>query len=138
MASCSQEPGFRENRLPSLPRTSRKPCWSCSSAAGKPSTRRSEGIRPGLGTGRHLCGECGIERLDPQVDSVGSVGKWCRVAVYLVAGSALAHAQIAIVGRVVDEHGAGVPGARVLLREGSADPSAASSDLAGNFKITLP
>ncbi len=48
------------------------------------------------------------------------------------------HAQIAISGRVVDETGAAVSSARIVLRstaaEGSAE-AATSSDLAGNFKL---
>jgi len=66
------------------------------------------------------------------------VWKWWRVAALVVSFGVVGHAQIAITGRVVDEHGAGVPGARVLLKMGTADPAAASSDLAGNFKISLP
>jgi hypothetical protein len=48
-------------------------------------------------------------------------------------------AQIAIAGRVVDENGAGIAGARVELRalpEGTQVP--ASSDPAGNFHVNLP
>jgi len=48
-------------------------------------------------------------------------------------------AQIAIAGRVVDENGAGIVGARVELRavpEGSQ--ALASSDPAGNFRVNLP
>jgi hypothetical protein len=50
-----------------------------------------------------------------------------------------AQAQLAVSGRVVDETGAGVAGARVTARtlDGSASV-AASSDLAGNFKLAVP
>src|SRR5438477_8799584 len=48
-------------------------------------------------------------------------------------------AQVAISGRVVDENGAGISGARVELRlPASATPYVASSDPAGNFNLTLP
>jgi len=47
-------------------------------------------------------------------------------------------AQTEVTGRVIDETGAGVEGARVELRgEDAAAPAVASSDLAGNFKLTL-
>jgi len=44
---------------------------------------------------------------------------------------------VAITGRVVDERGAGVDGARVELRGPDKGVVAASSDAAGNFKLTL-
>lgn len=48
-------------------------------------------------------------------------------------------AQVAITGRVVDENGAGIGGARVELRAAQrASPYVASSDLAGNFSLNLP
>ena len=48
-------------------------------------------------------------------------------------------AQPAITGRVVDETGAGVSGARIEVRAVEAATGlVASSDLAGNFKLTLP
>jgi hypothetical protein len=47
-------------------------------------------------------------------------------------------AQVIITGRVVDETGAGVDGARVELRRPESPPLAASSDRAGNFRITIP
>jgi hypothetical protein len=48
-------------------------------------------------------------------------------------------AQVTVSGRVVDETGAGVEGARIEVRaKESTTPIAASSDLAGNFKLTLP
>jgi hypothetical protein len=53
-------------------------------------------------------------------------------------GAASLHAQMAISGRVVDETGAGVAGARVELRrtDGSL-PVVSSSDPAGNFSLNL-
>jgi hypothetical protein len=50
-----------------------------------------------------------------------------------------ARAQVAVAGRVVDETGEAVSGARIEIRaaEGAA-PMVASSDLAGNFKLALP
>jgi hypothetical protein len=50
----------------------------------------------------------------------------------------LLSAQVAITGRVVDETGAGVDGARVELRGAAGTPLAASSDRAGNFRMALP
>ena len=48
-------------------------------------------------------------------------------------------AQVTVAGRVVDETGEGIAGARVELRPtGGAAAVTASSDLAGNFKLTLP
>src|SRR3954470_6345371 len=47
-------------------------------------------------------------------------------------------AQVAITGRVIDETGAGVDGARVELRSPELATVAASSDKAGNFRVTLP
>ena len=50
-----------------------------------------------------------------------------------------ARAQVSVSGRVIDETGAGVQGARIELRAGeSTVPVVASSDVAGNFKATLP
>ena len=51
-----------------------------------------------------------------------------------------AYAQVPVSGRIVDETGAGVAGVRVEIRpapEGGA-PLVASSDDAGNFRVTLP
>src|SRR5262249_36022985 len=50
----------------------------------------------------------------------------------------LLSAQVAITGRVVDETGAGVDGARVELRAAAGTAVAASSDRAGNFRVNLP
>jgi len=63
-----------------------------------------------------------------------------RIAGFIVVfSSALSlSAQVSISGRIVDEHGAGVAGARIVLQSRETDPAAASSDLAGNFKIALP
>src|ERR1035437_7977383 len=54
-----------------------------------------------------------------------------------LAGAAL-HAQVAITGRVVDENGAAVEGARVEWRGADGVAIAASSDPAGNFRASLP
>ena len=52
---------------------------------------------------------------------------------------AAARAQVAITGRVVDERGEGVSGARIEVRPPeAATPIAVSSDLAGNFRFILP
>jgi hypothetical protein len=59
----------------------------------------------------------------------------CLVGV--VACAAL-HAQALVAGRVVDETGAGVAGARIEFRESGAVPATASSDQAGNFSLALP
>ncbi len=48
------------------------------------------------------------------------------------------NAQVAITGRVVDENGAAVAGARVELRAEERLLVVASSDTAGNFRATLP
>src|SRR5215216_4724906 len=47
-------------------------------------------------------------------------------------------AQVAITGKIVDETGAAIEGARVELRGASGPAIAASSDRAGNFKVALP
>ena len=58
---------------------------------------------------------------------------------WLVALSASLYAQVTISGRVVDETGAGIAGARIELRYApDAAPVAASSDAAGNFKLQAP
>ena len=62
-----------------------------------------------------------------------------RVLLGLFFFSALLPAQVTVSGRVVDETGAGIAGARVELRSAAdAPPVAASSDLAGNFNLSLP
>ncbi len=50
------------------------------------------------------------------------------------------YAQVAVSGRVADETGAAVPGARLVFRQLAAAPAdfAVSSDPAGNFRLTLP
>src|ERR1035441_3063612 len=48
------------------------------------------------------------------------------------------HAQVAITGRVVDENGAAVGGARVEWRTADGGIVTASSDQAGNFRASLP
>src|SRR4051794_3487901 len=47
-------------------------------------------------------------------------------------------AQVAVTGRVVDETGAAVDGARVELRGPNNTATVASSDRAGNFRVSLP
>src|SRR4051812_38405150 len=51
---------------------------------------------------------------------------------------ATASAQVAISGRVIDETGVGISGARIELLQPPANPVVASSDAAGNFRTTLP
>jgi hypothetical protein len=55
-----------------------------------------------------------------------------------VVACAALHAQALVAGRVVDETGAGVGGARIELLDSGASPVTASSDQAGNFNLTLP
>ena len=62
------------------------------------------------------------------------------LAILAIASFAIpARAQVAVSGRVVDETGAGIAGARLTARaqDGGALVSA-SSDLAGNFKLAVP
>jgi len=56
----------------------------------------------------------------------------------LVCACGLLPAQTAINGRVIDENGGGVAGARVELRTNSGVASVASTDAAGNFRASLP
>jgi len=67
------------------------------------------------------------------------VSPQCATRLGLLLACAGLQAQVSIAGRVVDENGAGIAGARVELRaaEGGA-PVVASSDLAGNFRLNLP
>src|SRR5271165_817221 len=59
--------------------------------------------------------------------------------VALVLAPASLSAQVAVTGRVVDETGAGIAGARIEIRlADDGSPVAASSDLAGNFTLALP
>ncbi|MGD0499446.1 MAG: carboxypeptidase regulatory-like domain-containing protein [Bryobacteraceae bacterium] len=51
---------------------------------------------------------------------------------------AVLHAQVAMTGRVVDETGAAVEGARIELRPAAGPIVSAPSDPAGNFSLTLP
>src|SRR4051812_47413579 len=60
-----------------------------------------------------------------------------RLIPLLVSLCAALEAQVAITGRVVDENGAGVSGARVELHN-AGFAAVASSDAAGNFRATLP
>ena len=50
----------------------------------------------------------------------------------------LLSAQVAITGKIVDETGAAVEGARVELRTAAGPAVSGSSDRAGNFKLLLP
>jgi hypothetical protein len=50
---------------------------------------------------------------------------------------AVLHAQVSVSGRVVDETGAPVPGARIELSLAGAPATATSSDEAGNFTLSL-
>ena len=61
-----------------------------------------------------------------------------RVVLPIVYSSAALYAQVSVAGRVIDETGAAVAGARVELRQSGGAFAAASSDLAGNFGVTLP
>ena len=62
-----------------------------------------------------------------------------RAALVLPLMGVVSLAQVAVSGRVVDETGAAVTGARVDFRPNSGGPAiAASSDLAGSFSLHLP
>src|SRR3954469_5980985 len=61
-----------------------------------------------------------------------------RLLPLFVSLCAPVEAQVAINGRVVDENGAGVSGARVEFRGGTGFSSVTSSDAAGNFRAALP
>ncbi len=62
-----------------------------------------------------------------------------RLLPVLLLSQAAVWAQVSIAGRVVDETGAAVAGARVEVSTGEAAVvAAASSDTAGNFQLTLP
>jgi hypothetical protein len=57
----------------------------------------------------------------------------------LFLGCAALPAQVAVTGRIVDDTGAGIAGARVELRSSAEGvPLVASSDPAGNFNLNLP
>src|SRR5207245_1593831 len=75
-----------------------------------------------------------------QVYPVSSVLYRGRIAglIFLLGYSPRLTAQVSVTCRVLDEHGAGVAGARVVLRFQETMPAAASSDLAGNFKVSIP
>src|SRR5215467_10052839 len=69
---------------------------------------------------------------------ISQVGLVFRVILVLALSTGL-YAQVNITGRVVDETGAGISGARVELRPDADAPAvAASSDTAGNFKLQAP
>src|SRR5881394_3870365 len=62
-----------------------------------------------------------------------------RLALLAPLLCSIAHGQVAISGRVVDENGAAVAGSRVELRLREGDPPVtASSDAAGNFRAIVP
>ena len=62
-----------------------------------------------------------------------------RPVLGLLLACAGLQAQISISGRVVDENGAGIAGARVELRAAEGGVAAvASSDPVGNFRLNLP
>src|SRR5689334_7973160 len=61
-----------------------------------------------------------------------------RFLITILLGALLCLSQVAITGRVVDETGAGVDGARVELRPAYGAAIAASSDRARSFRVTLP
>ena len=71
------------------------------------------------------------------VGMTGSLYRWSGLLALLLGVSA--SAQVLVSGRVVDDTGAGVAGARVEIGPEAGPPAAvASSDPAGNFKLTLP
>ena len=74
-------------------------------------------------------------RLEFPMKHGGVAARMCLAGV--VACAAL-HAQALVAGRVVDETGAGVAGARIEIHEPGAAAVAASSDPAGNYSLTLP
>lgn len=62
-----------------------------------------------------------------------------RVALGLLLACAALSAQISITGRVIDDTGAAIAGARIELRRSATSiPTVASSDPAGNFRLNLP
>ena len=62
-----------------------------------------------------------------------------RVLALTFSACAALYAQVAITGRVVDETGVGIGGARVELRPAEGgQATVSSSDPAGNFRTTLP
>jgi Carboxypeptidase regulatory-like domain/TonB-dependent Receptor Plug Domain len=71
---------------------------------------------------------------------VKSLSNPLAIAVFAFSSIAV-HAQIVVSGRVVDETGAAVSGARIVLRSSAQEQPAefaASSDLAGNFTLKPP
>jgi len=60
-----------------------------------------------------------------------------RLSLSIALACAVLHAQVSVSGRVVDETGAPVPGARVELSLAGAPATATSSDEAGNFTLSL-
>jgi hypothetical protein len=65
-------------------------------------------------------------------------GHIARILIAACMACAALRAQVAIAGRVVDENGAAVGGARVEWRAANGGIVAVSSDQAGNFRASLP
>src|ERR1035437_252684 len=65
-------------------------------------------------------------------------GHTARVLILACLACAALDAQVAITGRVVDENGAAVDGARVEWRAVDGGMVTVSSDPAGNFRTSLP
>ena len=64
---------------------------------------------------------------------------FARFGCVLICGCACLHAQVTLAGRVVDETGAAIEGARLEFRAPDGGiPLTAFSDPAGNFRATLP
>jgi hypothetical protein len=61
-----------------------------------------------------------------------------RLFLSIALAGAVLHAQVPVSGRVVDETGAAVAGARIELSLPGAPATATSSDAEGNFNLSLP
>src|ERR1039458_4178124 len=61
-----------------------------------------------------------------------------RLFLSIALAGAVLHAQVPVSGRVVDETGAAVAGARIELSLPGAPATATSSDAEGNFTLSLP
>jgi hypothetical protein len=66
------------------------------------------------------------------------VEPYCRAAVLALMLGAGCSAQVWVSGKVLDENGVAVPGARVELRLGEDKPGSATSDKSGQFAIWMP
>lgn len=73
------------------------------------------------------------------VRAVPARGFWClRAAAALMLAPLLLPAQVTIEGKVLDENGGAVPGARVIIRSGSGvEIAAATSDSQGRVRMQL-